>query len=128
MCGHSIGSGNWSGLKLTWQNKKTIVAFSIDFKDHLNFSQVMASHFSLLKSTILTTLKELCIFYSEIKQHFLIYSCTGEKFECYYFSTKIYLEFKISYFFVHEEKSLNKSRHSPNIIRTPCFPAQTPRW
>lgn len=41
--GHSIGSGNWSGLKLTWQDKQTVVAFNMDFKDYLHFSQVMAS-------------------------------------------------------------------------------------
>lgn len=69
--GYSDGSGNWNGLKLTWLDKQTVLASNRDFKGYLHFSRMTAPHCSLLKITILPTLKELSDFDSERSQNFL---------------------------------------------------------
>lgn len=114
--GYSDGSGNWNGLKLTWLDKQTVRASNRDFKGYLHFFRMTAPHCSLLKITILPTLKELSDFDSERSQNFL-------NLLFIIFQPK-HGRFQKLVFFLHEKKSLRKSQRSENnISRKPCFPS-----
>lgn len=98
--GHSIGSGNWSGLKLTWQDKQTVVAFNMDFKDYLHFSQVMASTSVSWKAPFYLHWRNFLILILELKK--TLKSILAWK--SFYFSAKICSVFK-SWYFLFMRKS-----------------------